>query len=58
VLPAESLAVMVRLSSAPAVGVVVAAASEKWWSAPEASVTAVEVLVADQLSQTAVTVYW
>src|SRR5947199_6671175 len=55
VLPAESFAVIVRLSAAPAVGVVVAAVSEKWWSAPEASVTAVGSLVADQLRQTAVT---
>jgi hypothetical protein len=56
VLPAESLAVIVRLSAAPAVGVAVAAVSEKWSSAPEATVTVVEVLVADQLCQTAVTV--
>ena len=51
-----SLAVIVRLSPAPAVGVVVAAASEKWSSAPEARVTGVALLVADQLRQTAVTV--
>jgi hypothetical protein len=58
VFPAESLAVIVRLSPAPAVGVVVAGVSEKWWSAPDVSVTAVEPLVADQLFHTAVTVYW
>jgi hypothetical protein len=34
----------------------VLAASEKWWSAPDASVTALEPLVADQLFHTAVTV--
>src|SRR5438477_6354879 len=56
VLPTVSLAVTVRLSPAPAVGVVVAAVSEKWLSAADATVTVVELLVADQLRQTAVTV--
>ena len=55
-LPAESFAVTVRLSAVPAVGVVVAAASVKWSSAPDATVTGVELLVAFQLRQTAVTV--
>jgi hypothetical protein len=56
VVPPASLAVIVRLSPAPAAGVVVAAESEKWSSAPEATMTGVELLVADQLRQTAVTV--
>jgi hypothetical protein len=56
VFPPTSLAVIVRLSPAPAVGVAVAVESEKWSSAPDATVTGVALLVADQLRQTAVTV--
>ena len=55
-LPATSTAVIVRLSAVPAVGVVVATASTKWWSAPEASVTGAGELVAVQDRQTAVAV--
>jgi hypothetical protein len=54
---AASLALIVRLSAAPAVGVVVAALRTKWSAAPEATIAVRVELVAVQVRQTAVTVY-
>ena len=52
-----SLAVIVRLSASPAVGVVLAASSCRWVAGPKATATDLAVLVAVQVRHTAVTVY-
>ena len=52
-----SLAVIVRLSAAPAVGVTLAASSTRWVVGPNATVADLAVLVAVQVRHTAVTVY-
>jgi hypothetical protein len=58
VIPAASLAVIVRLLACPAVTLVAAALNARRVAAPEATVTLVVELVLLQLRQWTVTVYW